>query len=99
MMCQAEAIILELQAKIEAVKLEVIAMQANDAMAADTGAGRYTEESYRRCARRVDELAEEISLYSKALPQRYPTGVIFTCHLLSGGPQCGHWHCKPATER
>lgn len=71
MMCRAEAIILELQAKIKAIELEVIAMQANDAQCPDS-AGRYTEEPYLRCARRVEELAEEISLYGKALPQRYP---------------------------
>ena len=73
MMCRAEAIILELQARIEAVKLEVVAMQANDAQCPDS-AGRYTEEAYLSKARQVEKLADEISLYGKSLPQRYPQG-------------------------
>jgi hypothetical protein len=72
MMCRAEAIILELQARIEAVKLEVVAMQAHDMQCAETGTVHYPEEYYLACARRVEKLADEISLYGKALPQRYP---------------------------
>lgn len=71
MMCRAEAIILELQARIEAVKLEVVAMQANDREPLNN---QYTEEAYLSKSRQVEKLADEISLYGKALPQRYPQG-------------------------